>query len=80
MYIRITFDSQQITKDNLNKLRETLSDEIDFDECILHADGRIKTIYSWNETLDPKEAEIIDDKGKHKELVLWIYSFQNILI
>jgi hypothetical protein len=69
MYIRITFESQQITKDNLNKLRETLSDEIEFEPCVLHADGKIKTIYSWSETLDPKEAEIIEDNGKHKELV-----------
>jgi len=69
MYIRITFESQQITKENLNKLRETLSDEIEFEPCVLHADGKIRTIYSWSETLDPKEAETPDEKGKTKELV-----------
>lgn len=69
MYIRITFEGQQITKDNLNKLRETLSDDIEFEPCVLHADGKIRTIYSWSETLDQKESETPDEKGKTKELV-----------
>lgn len=69
MYIRITFEGQQITKDNLNELRKTISDEIDFEPCVRHADGKIKTIYSWSETLDPKEADTPDEKGKTKELV-----------
>lgn len=69
MYIRITFEQQQITKDNLNQLRQTLADEIDFDECVIKSNGKIGTIYSWNETLDPIEAETPDEKGKKKELV-----------
>ncbi|MFZ2992639.1 MAG: hypothetical protein WA061_02880 [Microgenomates group bacterium] len=69
MYVRITFEQQQITKDNLESLRQTLSDEIDFEPCVRHADGKIKTIYSWQETLDPKESETPDEKGKCKELV-----------
>jgi len=69
MYIRITFENQQITVDNLNSLRKTLSDEIDFEPCVKHADGKIKTIYSWSETLDPIEAQTPDEKGKTKELV-----------
>ena len=68
MYIRITFDQQDITIENMNFLRETLSDEIDFETCVIKEDGKIGTLYTWNETLDPKEA-IPDESGKCKKLV-----------
>lgn len=69
MYIRITFEVQQITIENLNSLKITLSDEIDYDPCFKKEDGKIGTLYSWNETLDPAEARIIDANGKSKKLV-----------
>ena len=69
MYIRIKFEGQHVHKDELRRLESTLSDTIEFIPCIIESDGKIDTISSWSQTLDPKEAEVPDDKGKFKELV-----------
>lgn len=69
MYIRITFETQQITIENLNNLKITLSDEIDYEPCFKKEDGKIGTIYSWSETTDPTEAGLVDSNGKSKKLV-----------
>ena len=69
MFARITFEQQQILKSQAEELRKTLSDQVDFEVCVIKENGKIGTLYSWNETLDPEESKIVDDKGKHKELV-----------
>lgn len=69
-YIRITFETQKISKEELNALESTLADEIEYQVCIVEADGKIDTISTWFQTLDPKEAEKVDKDGKSKELVI----------
>ena len=69
MYVRITLENQQITTDNLNSLKSTLADEIDFQPCYKKENGKIGAFYSWSETLDPVEAQTPDEKGKKKDLV-----------
>jgi len=68
-YVRITIEQQQITTENLNSLRKTLADEIEFSPCYKKDDEKIGILYSWNETLDPIEAQTPDKDGKTKELV-----------
>jgi hypothetical protein len=68
-YIRITFDTQKISKDDLKFLESTLADEIDHEVCIIEPDGKIDTISSWSQTLDPKEAGVDEEGKKKKELV-----------
>jgi len=69
MYIRITLESQQISLDNLDSLKQTLADEINFNPCYRKANGNIGTLYSWSETIDPEEAKKVGENGKSKELV-----------
>lgn len=68
MYIRITFEGQQIPKEELRMLEATLADKIDHQQCIIEPDGKIDTISTWSQTLDPEEAKP-DANGKTKELV-----------
>jgi hypothetical protein len=69
MYIRITFEGQQIPKEELRMLEATLADKIDHQQCIIESDGKIDTISTWSQTLDPEEAKKVDKDGKSKELV-----------
>jgi hypothetical protein len=69
VYVRITLESQQITTERLKLLKETLADEIEFKPCYKKNNGKIDTLYYWQETDDPEEAKKVDEKGKSKELV-----------
>lgn len=68
-YIRITLESQQINLNDLELLRSTLADEIDFEPVYRKENGKLGTFYSWSETLDPIIAETPDKDGKKKDLV-----------
>ena len=65
MYIRLNFTgNQDLTTKEIEKLKETLSDDIECDQLYRKEGGKIETFYSWNDTLDPNDKEI--ETGKKK--------------
>lgn len=71
-FARISFESsQQITKDELKKLNNTLSDIVEFSEMYRDNDGHISTLSTWSQTIDPNDKDLLpDEKGKiQKKLV-----------
>lgn len=53
MYIRITIKQQQTTLENLELLKSTLADEVDFSPCYKKENGKIESLPSlgaWIET------------------------------
>ena len=65
MYIRLNFTgNQDLTGKEIEKLKETLSDDIECDQLYRKEGGKIETFYSWADTLDPNDKEI--ETGKKK--------------
>jgi len=71
-FARISFESsQQINKNELKKIENTLSDIVEFSEMYRDNDGHISTLSSWSQTIDPNDKDLLpDEKGKiQKKLV-----------